>query len=83
MILTTWECNWLVDHGISEDGERIIIDCGALATERADGTGWDCAHGHEHTSEAQYLDADDLGAMKASGTLPPEGARHIDGRIIR
>lgn len=45
-------CDWLVDRGITEDGERWITDCGAEAAY--DDDHFRCAAGHEHTSmEAQ------------------------------
>lgn len=41
-----WSCSWLIDHGYSEDGDPIILECGATAHEV--GVGWTCANGHEH-----------------------------------
>lgn len=41
-------CDWLVQRGYNEDGEPIILDCGAAAW--ADDWGWHCEAGHEHAS---------------------------------
>jgi hypothetical protein len=41
-----WFCGWLVDGGYTEDGDPIVLECGAIA--KAKGAGWACANGHEH-----------------------------------
>lgn len=44
-------CDWLVRRGISEDGEEIILECGADAWTTA--REWACVHGHNHVSAQQ------------------------------
>lgn len=83
MTLETWACTWLVDHGISDDGEPLILDCSAPATERLDGSGWDCAHGHEYTTATEYYDADEAAWLRSEGHPVAAGARLIDGSVIR
>lgn len=49
----TFLCGWLVQRGWTEDGEPIVVECGALAT--ATERGWSCEAGHEHvTAEARH-----------------------------
>lgn len=49
-----WRCEWLVElrgrYGVetNEDGEPIILECGAWAWELAGERGWTCEAGHEH-----------------------------------
>lgn len=46
-VTDTFTCEWLVATGkYNEDGESIIVECGAQArsTER----GWSCVSGHSH-----------------------------------
>lgn len=46
-VATLARCTWLVEDGYDEDGELIVLDCGAPLT-RLDADGWECAHGHYH-----------------------------------
>jgi hypothetical protein len=49
----TWPCGWLMYAGRDEDGELVVVECGAVATENS--RGWTCTNGHEHvTAEARY-----------------------------
>lgn len=42
----TWPCSWLIAQGRDEDGEEIIVECGA--TTHIVGAGWRCDAGHQH-----------------------------------
>jgi hypothetical protein len=49
-----WPCSWLMEAPIAtgdpdEPYYPGIVECGAPTRMRADGTGYDCANGHEHT----------------------------------
>lgn len=84
MTLATWECSWLVDIGYTEDGDRVIRDCGAPAAERADGSGWDCQAGHEHNTyggprHTEYLDDDEIAGIRHAGLAMPPNAARMDG----
>jgi hypothetical protein len=65
-------CDWLVRAGYDEDGQQIILECGADAV--VTGRGFQCEAGHEHvTAEArteegwEYAEdrAEALGLVKA------------------
>lgn len=42
----TWACGWLIDGGITEDGDRYIFECGAPTHPWK--AGWACENGHAH-----------------------------------
>lgn len=44
--MNRWPCDWLMDHGYDEDGERVLRECGASSREV--GAGWECEAGHRH-----------------------------------
>ncbi|GIH86475.1 hypothetical protein [Planobispora rosea] len=70
-------CSWLVDTGhCTEDGEAVIVECGAdsWTTDR----GWRCATGHSHVPADiryqegwDYVTADEAaGFANETGRLP-------------
>ena len=81
--LTVWPCSWLME-GRDEDGVT-YYDCGARTRFRADGTGYDCDLGHEHTyaeaREAQGWDyAEDAEEAKRLARVGV-AAREMDGHV--
>jgi hypothetical protein len=84
-----WPCSWLIEAALAtgdpdEPYYPGIVECGAPTRMRADGSGYDCANGHEHTTaearcEQNWDYAEDAGeaALLAKyGTEP----RDIHGR---
>src|SRR5271166_156790 len=58
-IIGVWPCGWqyegLIATGDPEEPYyRGIVECGAPTRERANGSGYDCKAGHEHTY-AQWM----------------------------
>lgn len=54
-----WPCSWLIEAALAtgdpdEPYYAAVVECGAPTRMRADGTGYDCAAGHEHT-DAQVM----------------------------
>lgn len=59
LIKDMWPCGWQYEGDIAtgdpdEPYYRGIVSCDAPARERADGSGYDCLAGHEHTY-AQWM----------------------------
>lgn len=51
----TFTCDWLIDtRQVTEDGEPVIRECGALGWEIPDGI--TCENGHEHFFNREYTD---------------------------
>lgn len=78
-------CGWLVDVGC-EDGSW-IVPCGNVAVGTA--RGWECYGGHAHvTAEARfeegwdYVDADDVEAMRSGAFLPTFLPVNMDGTAV-
>lgn len=79
----TWPCTWLIE-GYGEDG-LVHDECGAATRYRPDGSGYDCATGHEHTyAEARQAQGWDYAAdegeafgLARAGVEP----REMDGHI--
>jgi len=42
-------CTWMIQDGVNEDGEAVIVDCGYPTTY--DARGWRCEAGHEHVRD--------------------------------
>jgi len=67
-IKDVWPCSWLVEGPIptgdpDEPYYQGIYECGAPSRMRADGTGYDCDDGHEHTdAEARQAQGWDYAA---------------------
>jgi hypothetical protein len=77
-----WTCGWQFEGAIAtgdpdEPYYRGILECDAPARERADGSGYDCEAGHEHTyAEARqaqgwdYADEDEAAGLAKAGVEP-------------
>lgn len=75
-----WSCSWLVKDGYTEDGDAVVIDCGAVSV--GFDNGFACAAGHSHLSNAEYFDDDEIAGARHAGHSLPANARHIDGRPV-
>ena len=85
-----WPCSWLVEAALAtgdpdEPFYPAIVECGAPARYRADGTGYDCEAGHEHTDaqarQAQgwdYAGDDGEALLLARAGVEP---REVDGHV--
>jgi hypothetical protein len=83
LITDMWSCGWQYEGAIAtgdpdEPWYLGIIECDAPAQLRADGTGYDCLAGHEHTyAEARQAqgweyceDDDEAGRLAKLGVEP-------------
>lgn len=70
-------CNWLVQGGYTEDGDRPVYECGASAI--IFDNGFACTAGHEHRTDAEYFDADEIEGARIAGRTLPTNARSIEG----
>lgn len=55
LFICGWQYEGLIATGDPDEPcYRGVVECDAIATIRADGSGFDCADGHEHTN-AQWM----------------------------
>jgi hypothetical protein len=79
-----WPCTWLIQIGLTEDGEQIIVECGAPALPTDDRGSDACAAGHFHVpAEVRMEEGWDFAADEGEAmALAKAGVRPVqmDGK---
>lgn len=75
-------CSWLVAYEYTEDGDRIIQDCGAAAVSLDNG--FVCENGHRHFDYGtfEYFDEDEIAGMARNSIPFAANARSMAGNTL-
>lgn len=68
-------CGWLIEDGYTEDGDRVVRECGARAVEFING--FACLAGHDHRNDCEYYTEEEAQGTINAGYMLASNARII------